>query len=149
MFHVSTGPHPRRAPNLSRNPSLSLNAVAMEDVQEFQESTTIKFEWTLRGLKQLFESRCGHFRFPPHTDRIPPRDLCAAWIVADSSHFIAVVGGKQSPRSPRASSSGEASGRSCSMQILASQEPPLPELMKLRRMREMRMDSFLCTSRVK
>ena len=29
----------------------------MDDIQEFQESTTIKFEWTLKGLKQLFESR--------------------------------------------------------------------------------------------
>ena len=68
MFHVSTGPYPRRAPILSRYPSSSLTTVAMDDVQEFQESTTIKFEWTLRGLKQLFESRCDRFRFLP-----PPR----------------------------------------------------------------------------
>jgi len=61
MSHVSTGPYPRRTPILSRNPSSSLTTVAMDDVQEFQESTTIKFEWTLKGLKQLFESRCGHF----------------------------------------------------------------------------------------
>ena len=57
MFHVSTGPYPRRAHIPSRNPSSSLTTVAMDDIQEFQESTTIKFEWTLKGLKQLFESR--------------------------------------------------------------------------------------------
>ena len=71
MFHVSTGPYPRRAPILSRNPSQSLTVVAMDNVQEFQESTTIKFEWTLRGLKQLFESRCDHICFPPRTDQFP------------------------------------------------------------------------------
>lgn len=49
---------------LSCNPSSSLFSETMEDVQEFQESTTIKFEWTLRGLKQLFESRCGSASIP-------------------------------------------------------------------------------------
>ena len=28
------------------------------DTAEFQESNSITFEWTLRGLKNLFESRC-------------------------------------------------------------------------------------------
>ena len=28
------------------------------DTVEFQESNSITFEWTLRGLKALFESRC-------------------------------------------------------------------------------------------
>jgi hypothetical protein len=66
MSHVFTSPHPRRASNLSRNPSSSHTAAAMEDVQEFQESTTIKFEWTLKGLKQLFESRYDHFQISFH-----------------------------------------------------------------------------------
>lgn len=60
VSHVFTSPYPRRFAVPSRNPSSSLAVVTMEDVQEFQESTTIRFEWTLRGLKQLFESRCGH-----------------------------------------------------------------------------------------
>lgn len=59
MSHVFTGPYPRRASMLTRNPSSSLTTATMEDVQEFQESTTIKFEWTLRGLRQLFESSRG------------------------------------------------------------------------------------------
>ena len=98
MFHVSTGPYPRRAQVLSRNPSSSLTTVAMDDIQEFQESTTIKFEWTLRGLKQLFESRYGRFRFLPLQDRLLP----SSDLLADSPYLIAAVGGKQSPRSPRA-----------------------------------------------
>ena len=87
MSHVLTGRHPRR------NPSSSLTAVKMEDVQEFQESTTIKFEWTLRGLKQLFESRYGHF---------PSFDPRTALLVAYSSHLITAAEGKQSPRSQKA-----------------------------------------------
>ncbi|KAF9778754.1 hypothetical protein BJ322DRAFT_1092448 [Thelephora terrestris] len=59
MSHVFASPYPRRASILSRNPSSSLFSVTMEDVQEFQESTSIKFEWTLKGLKQLFESSRG------------------------------------------------------------------------------------------
>jgi hypothetical protein len=31
------------------------------DEVEFQESNSIVFEWTLRGLKNLFESRCVCF----------------------------------------------------------------------------------------
>jgi hypothetical protein len=91
MSHVSTAPSPRRPSILSRNPSSF--AVTMDDVQEFQESTTIKFEWTLKGLKQLFESRCAHTRLPHATP---------VQTVADSSYSIAAVEGKQSPRSPRA-----------------------------------------------
>jgi len=90
MLHVSTGPYPRRAQALSRNPSSSLTAVVMDDVQEFQESTTIRFEWTLRGLKQLFESRCDHL----------VSDISRSE-VADASCIVAAVEGKQSPRSPR------------------------------------------------
>src|SRR5712691_6928312 len=29
------------------------------DAAEYQESNSITFEWTLRGLKNLFESRCA------------------------------------------------------------------------------------------
>lgn len=31
----------------------------MDSAAEFQESKSITFEWTLRGLKSLFESRCA------------------------------------------------------------------------------------------
>lgn len=78
VYHVFAGRYPRRASNLSRNPSSSLAAVVMEDVQEFQESTTIRFEWTLRDLKQLFESRCEHSEINSHP--VSP----SASVVADS-----------------------------------------------------------------
>ena len=90
MLHVPTGPYPHRAQALSRNPSSSLSTVAMDEVQEFQESTTIKFEWTLKGLKQLFESRCGRFIAISRSE------------LTDASCLTAAVEGKQSPRLPRA-----------------------------------------------
>ena len=40
--------------------SLSFRLIRMSmDAADFQESNPIMFEWTLRGLKDLFESRCG------------------------------------------------------------------------------------------
>ena len=36
---------------------MSVNIKANQDVLDAKESTTIRFEWTLRGLKNLFENR--------------------------------------------------------------------------------------------
>ena len=35
---------------------------AVMDTNEFMESTTVRFEWTIRGLHELFESRCVTLR---------------------------------------------------------------------------------------
>lgn len=37
------------------------------DSPEFMESTTVRFEWTVRGLQELFESRCVQERGSGHT----------------------------------------------------------------------------------